>query len=106
MLNSKLSMDWAQAFAGRVVRIAGPDRARQVEAAYRVVYSRRPAAPETEAALEFFDRQRAILSRRPAEDSKDAALPGLPAGMDPMDGAALVDFCHALMNSNEFVYRN
>ena len=35
------------------------------------------------------------------------ALPhSLPANIDEAHAAALVDFCHTLLNSNEFVYRN
>ena len=30
----------------------------------------------------------------------------LPAGMDPARAAAFVDFCHTLLNSNEFLYVN
>jgi hypothetical protein len=29
---------------------------------------------------------------------------GAPEGTDPAEGAALADFCHALMNANEFLY--
>ncbi len=105
MLNSKLSLEWAQAFAQKVIRIAGPNRARQVEAAYRLAYSRRPDVRETEAALNFLERQRAILSCHTAE-GKLVSLPDLPSGMDGADAAGLVDFCHAVMNTNEFVYRN
>jgi hypothetical protein len=30
----------------------------------------------------------------------------MPAGYDAAQGAAFVDFCQMLMNSNEFVYVN
>jgi hypothetical protein len=30
----------------------------------------------------------------------------MPEGSDPAQGAAFVDFCQMLMNSNEFVYVN
>ncbi len=104
MLNSKLTLEWAQAFAGRVIQLANSNHEAQVEAAYRLAYSRDPDANEREAALLFLDRQRRILADRPREK---LALPSsLLADVDPASGAALVDFCHALINSNEFVYRN
>ena len=76
----------------------------QVEAAYRLAYSRRPDAEELQSALGFLDRQRRIIAARPGAV---LALPTLsPDLSDQPAAAALVDLCHMLMNSNEFVYRN
>ncbi len=106
MLNSKLTLEWAQAFAGRVLGSAGEDPKAQVETAYRLAYSRRPSASEEAIALAFFQRQRAIIAERASAGEKLAEPPSLPEKADPVEAAALVDFCHMLMNSNEFVYRN
>ena len=53
------------------------------------------------------ERHRDIVTKRFAEGGK-LAFPTLPvpSGIDPVDGAVLVDLCHMLLNSNEFVYRN
>ncbi len=104
LLNSKLSLEWAQAFAARVILTAGSAASQQVEAAYRLAYSRRPDAEELQSALGFLDRQRRIIAARPGAV---LALPTLsPDLSDQPAAAALVDLCHMLMNSNEFVYRN
>ena len=107
MLNSKLSLEWAQAFAGRILRSARPFPAVQIRAAYRLAYSRTPSVPEEARALKFMERHRDIVTKRFAEGGK-LAFPTLPvpSGIDPVDGAVLVDLCHMLLNSNEFVYRN
>jgi len=104
LLNSKLSLEWAQAFAARVILTAGSAASQQVEAAYRLAYSRRPDAEELQSALGFLDRQRRIIAARPGAV---LALPTpSPELSDQPAAAALVDLCHMLMNSNEFVYRN
>jgi uncharacterized protein DUF1553/uncharacterized protein DUF1549 len=104
LLNSKLTYEWAQAFAGRILKLTGPVLERQIETAYQLAYSRRPDKSEWETALAFFNRQRAIVAEK---SGQSLALPTfIPIGMGTADGAALVDFCHILINSNEFVYRN
>ncbi len=106
MLNSRLALEWAQAFAGRVLDSAGPDLNAQIDAAYRMAFSRRPDKTELAVAHSFFGRHRAILAERVAAGEK-LALPGANHGtIEPAAAASLVDFCHMLMNSNEFVYRN
>ena len=104
LLNSKLTLEWAQAFAARVLYTAGTVARQQVEAAYQLAYSRKPDATELQTALGFLERQRGIIAAR-----EGAALALPTPGPEPMDrpaAAALVDLCHMLMNSNEFVYRN
>jgi hypothetical protein len=88
LLNSSLALEWAKGFASRVAQVAGTNIREQVVVAYRLAYSRSPAPDEIQLALGFFRRHRALVAARDA------------------DAATLVDFCHMLINSNEFVYRN
>ena len=106
LLNSSLVLDWARAFAARVVRTAGSSAREQVVVAYRLAYSRPPAPDEVRIALDFFQRHRAIVAERAATGGKLAVPDSLPAGVPAVEAATLVDFCHMLINSNEFVYRN
>jgi hypothetical protein len=104
LLNSKLTLEWAQAFAARVMRTAGSTASQQVKAAYQLAYSRNPDATEQRTALGFLERQRDIIAAR---QGAVLALPTpAPESIDRPAAAALVDLCHMLMNSNEFVYRN
>ena len=104
LLNSKLSRDWSEAFAGRVVREAGPQVSAEVDRAYRLAYSRPPDSWEKDRVLTFIDTQKKILAERSAAGEKISELPGLPPGSDKLQTAALVDLCQALINANEFVY--
>jgi len=106
MLNSAMTIEWAQAFAGRVLKQAGADPAAQISAAYQLAYARSPRTAEHATALEFFDRHRAILEKRAAAGGKLPIPTERPSSVNEVAAATLVDFCHMLLNSNEFVYRN
>jgi hypothetical protein len=100
MLNDRVALDWARAFAGRVLAEKDP-----VDAAFRLAYSRQPDGWEKDTAATFLEKQRRVIAARPAGEK--LALPEtVPAGVEPAAAAAFVDFCQMLLNSNEFVYRN
>ena len=105
LLNSRLTHDWAQSFAGRVVAEAGGDGVRQVEVAWKHAYGRKPSEMECSMALGFLESQRRILEERSEKGESIALATGVGGGIPRLHGAALVDLCHALLNSNEFVYR-
>ena len=89
LLNSKLTLEWAGAFAQRVLAQAGPDLAKQIHAAFEIAYCRPPQADEKKLAFEFLTAHRDVIGDRSANGA-----------------ATLTDLCHMLLNSNEFVYRN
>jgi hypothetical protein len=104
LLNSRLTLEWAQAFAARVLASAGSSPEKQVDLAYRLAYSRHPDDTEMSIAKTFFKHERELLAEKPKDQ---LALPATAEGsIDPLEAAALVDFCHVLINSNEFVYEN
>jgi len=106
LLNSKVSLDWAEAFAGRILKQAGTDPNQQIESAYRLAYGRRPDGYEKDSVMTFLAKQKPVIAERAAAGEKLALPPYIPSGYDPTQAAAFVDFCQMLFNSNEFVYRN
>lgn len=84
MINSKEPLAWASEFARRIQNEAGADRDSQIRAAYRLSLGREPSSAELSAAAEFLNTQAA----RNAEAASNV----------------LADFCHVLLNSNEFLY--
>ena len=90
LLNSRVTLAWARAFAARVAKEAGPDPDARIASAYRLAYGRSPEAGEFKMVRDFLAGHRKILA-------------GFGDLKNP-DQAALVDFCHMLINSNEFVY--
>ena len=106
LLNSEHTLGWAQGMAGRVLAEAGDDRGRQVQSAFRLAFSRVPDPWEKDTVLTFFETQRELVADR-AADGKPLLLPDSDSHrVSAVDAATLVDLCHMLLNSNEFVYRN
>jgi hypothetical protein len=106
LLNNDLVLDWARSLAGRVLNDGGLSPEAQIDRAYKFAFSRAPVQAERTAALDFLNHQSAILAERMATDDKTPLPDNLPQGVDKPRAAALVDLCHALLNSNEFVYMN
>jgi hypothetical protein len=104
LLNDPVVLRAAQAFAGRVAQQTN-NQDQQIALAYRLTYSRAPQASELQAARTFIAQQTALARERLAAQQQ-LALPVPAASSDQAAAAALVDFCHALLNSNEFVYVN
>ena len=73
--------------AARVMNDRGLTPEAEVDRAWKMAYSRMPSAEERAKALQFIDRQMQLLEK-------------------PSREAAMVDLCHMLLNSNEFVYMN
>jgi len=109
LLNNDVVVDYATAFAGRVLnddRGAAPEA--QVDAAFRLAYGRAATAEDQKSAAAFLQRQAPIMAARMAggEKSKPPMPVKLPEGMDPARAAAFVDLCQMLLASNEFLYIN
>jgi hypothetical protein len=103
LLNSELVLEEARALAGRVLVCAGQgtDACELIRQAYRLALSRTPSAEETERGVKFLQEQASSLN--PGPKPQDLPTP-LPEGRDSAQAAALVDFCHVLVNLNEFVF--
>ena len=106
MLNDKVSLEWAENFAGRVLRDAGDDEAKQIRVAYELAFARAPADEEAAVVNRFFSDHAKIVRERVVEEEPISLPANFPESGDKVSGATLVDFCHMLLNSNEFVYMN
>ncbi len=106
LMNDDLVRGWAAALARRVLNDKGLVPEQQVERAFRIVFSRAPKDEERKTILEFLDTQAAEIAARLAKDATVPMPAGVPPGMEPARAAAFVDFCQALLNSNEFLYVN
>jgi hypothetical protein len=101
MLNDKVTLQWAQAFAARALAAADP-----VDRAFHLAYSRSPDPWEKDTVATFFYKQKLLIAQRAAKGEKLALPASVPEGIEPAYAAAFVDFCEMLLNSNEFVYQN
>jgi hypothetical protein len=104
LLNSEFSLEQSRRLAGYLLSHSGNDVASQIALAYRRVLSRSPTAEEAAAARELLIGEADRL-REEGRSAEELALPQpLAAGIDIHRAAALVEFCLALFNTNEFVY--
>ena len=94
MLNSEWIATQAERMAGRLGNEAGTDPARQVDLAYRLVFSRHPDKKETERAVEFLASQSRACRRQSWQLLRAT----------PLIGWHLADFCLVLLNAPEFQY--
>ena len=101
MLNDRVALEWARAFAGRV--LAAPD---PVSRAFELAYSRKPDGWEKDTVATFLEKQKKVIAARVSAGQPLALPAALPEGIEPQYAAAFVDFCQMILNSNEFVYRN
>jgi hypothetical protein len=106
LMNDELVMEWARGLAGRVLNDSGLSAEQQIDRTYRLLFSRAPRPEESKSILEFLEHQTVLLNQRMAGNQKPPLPDAVPEGMPPARAAAFVDLCHALMNSNEFIYMN
>lgn len=103
MLNSKFTLEQAQHLAGLLLTKHGTDSKALVRQAYLATFSRLPGRDELADAQEFLDRQAKLIAAAGAP-AKESLPDALPEGTNAAYAGAVVDFCHALLNSAEFLY--
>ncbi len=104
MLNGESTADAARQWGGKLLSECGEDEAKLVREAYADAYGRPPKDDEVKTAERFIDRQAAEL-RSEATPPADNQLPiPMPIKINRAKAAAVVDFCHAVLCSNEFLY--
>ena len=103
LLNSGQVLEQARGLAGRVYAVAAnrSDLDELVSRSYRLTMGREPKLDERTRAVAFLRSQAEQLSG--CDDVLVMPIP-TPEGPTPVQAAALVDFCHVLLNLNEFVF--
>ncbi len=89
LMNNEFVLDQAKYFAERVTAEAGAETNKQIARAFQIALHRKPSAKEQDWSLNFLKSQTTGYAERKHENP---------------DAAALRDFCHAMINLNEFLY--
>jgi hypothetical protein len=91
MLNDAFVSEQARHFADRVQRSAAPGGEHAARTAFRLALARHPTAAEVRICARLLERQAAA--------GREAGRPAAEA-----DREALVQLCHTLLNTSEFLY--
>ncbi len=103
LLNGELPLTQARRWSGKLIDAAGNSRVSLVTEAYRDAFGRRPTSQELDDADRFLTEQAVRIAAE--EEISPALLPEpRPEGMRVSEAAAVVDFCHALVNASEFMF--
>ena len=84
MLNDRVALELAQAFAGRALAAKDP-----VDLAFRLAYSRPPDPWEKDTVATFFHKQESLIAARLAKGEKPALPAAMPDGLDPAHAAEM-----------------
>jgi hypothetical protein len=96
LLNGDFALERAQHMAEVLRGQFGTDETALVTEAYRLAWGRLPSSEEVELGLRFLSNQTdALLAQQPADREK---------GQTTIHADAIADFCHALLNTNEFLF--
>ncbi|CAN5875098.1 PSD1 and planctomycete cytochrome C domain-containing protein [soil metagenome] len=104
LINGPWVLKRAEAFSKRLLKDKSLDDQSRIELAYSLAFSRGPEPEETADALAFLRDPvggQSIALNSPKDCEPEEANSEAEAEIRP---EAWVDFCHALLNSNEFLY--
>jgi hypothetical protein len=104
LLNGPVAVEQARHFAGRLLRECSDDPEKIVARGWLLAFNRPATAEELKLARDFLARRERALGD---EDFDRLPTPLGDTGMakpSPERAAALVEWCLALFNANEFVY--
>jgi hypothetical protein len=103
LLNGEETAEQAAFWAGRLLSETNSDE-QLVRRAWLEVYSREPTADEIAGARQFLGTQAEQVYAGEMNIPTQSQPQPCPHCLEPSKGAAYVDFCHALMNSTEFLF--
>lgn len=102
LLNGDFALAQAQHWGGRLLVQHAADSGALVRQAFVEAFARQAHDDELSAAQRFLAEQSAAIAR--SGEARGTSPAVLPAGIDPAHAAAVIDFCHAILNSNELLY--
>jgi hypothetical protein len=105
LLNDELTLQMAKDFADRLLHeTAARKPADVIEHAFGIALGRAPDAKELSLSLKFFQKQLPLIEQRLAKKQPVALPANIPPGVEPAFAGAVVEYCHVVLNLNEFVY--
>jgi hypothetical protein len=104
LLNDQWPLERAKALAQRLLDGGAVSESDLVRGAFLAAFSRSPDERELALGTAFLRAQAEGIRKQPGGGQKAPAPPRVPGDFERPLAAALVDYCHALFNANEFMY--
>jgi hypothetical protein len=104
LMNGEFALAQARHWGGRLLADHAGDTPALVRAAFAEALSREPTAEELAAAEQFLAEQASRIAAEGDTVGENSLPQPMPKDIDRQRAAAVVDFCHALLNANELVY--
>jgi hypothetical protein len=102
LMNGEFALEQAQRWSGRLLVEHPDDLTGALRAALGEAFGRPASDEQIQVARQFLTDQAATIGQ---DGTPGSALPEpMPNDLPPAQGAALVDFCHALLNSNGLMF--
>jgi len=105
LLNSGMIIRYARSFAERLLADHNSaDLTPLIEQAFVTAFARKPTQSEIFESTQFLEQQKTLISQNKQKQKTDFLPTNLPTEFDQNLAVAIVDFCHILLNANEFIY--
>ncbi len=103
MLNGEFTQTRAQRWSEHLLEQSSGDPGRLVKLAYRQAWGREATSEEIRLGVAFVEKQAQLLrAHHPATQATALRVRG--SQVEAPVAAGVLDFCHALLNTNEFLY--
>jgi len=99
MLNGDFTQERAQAWAMKLLKQHGSNLDALCEQVYRTAWGRSPRPVEVRIGRQFIETQTDALAGQAMPEGVN-----VPRGIDSARAIAVIDFCQAVFNTNEFLY--
>lgn len=107
MMNNRMTIEFSEKFAARVIKDAGDDIAAEAKRAWWLAFGREPSEAQVAKAAALIQSQRAYFEEQAAKAAAATPMPmPMPGSPAPLDAKtqALAVYCQALLSSNSFLY--
>jgi len=107
MMNNRMTIEFSEKFAARVIKEVGDDIAAEAKRAWWLAFGREPSEAQVAKAAALIQAQRTYFEEQAAKAAAATPMPmpmpGTPAPLDAKTQALAV-YCQALLSSNSFLY--
>ncbi len=104
LLNGDFTLDRAQHWSSDLLTRFPKQNESLVAQAYQSAWGQKAGKEEIRLGLRFLESQTSLLGSPGSKPAEPCLPTSFPKSVAAEYAAAVVDFCHAILNANEFLY--